>query len=273
MTGSTDGFNHASYILLSTSSWENTEWNSTVRFAGSTLNDTNEQFVTLQSVVDTPVVRDHNYKVICIGLNGRLGDIIPSAIYISTDSTGESLILSPTDPNEYAYNRAIFYTHVHQRRFIYGSMSIGDGEDAAVSQGGRRRFRRLSLNFSPVNLSFIPSDIYDEFMHQLRRVGASVSIYHSRYIRFDNCYDELVPLLPNIKFRLAHDSDGLVESGEIVLTAADYLERMANPYTCKLMVARAHEDSSIGLYDALIRKIGGIHFDYSNNRIGFFDPL
>ena len=238
------------------------------RFTGTVINGAHTESVNLDVIDMRP--RSPEYKSICIGFTGRLGEHIDSLIYTSTDS-GESIILSPQDPERYAFERHIFYAAIHREQMVYASMSISDEPDQMTRHP---RFTLMSLHVNQRDRSIIAPHIYDRLARRLRDLGASLILGGpDGDIRFDNCYERLVPVLPDIVYRFAHDAGGDFVSGELVFSPADYLEPRSDPHGCNIHFSRGRECESITLMDDLLRKVGGIHFDYRNNRIGFFDPL
>ena len=86
-----------------------------------------------------------------------------------------------------------------------------------------------------------------------------------------NCYHRLIASLPDLHFRLL-SLDGTVVVADIVFTPEDYLQDSPSSTDHAFLSLYAVDDASpVMLSGELLSKLGGFQFDYTNNRIGFFD--
>jgi len=93
------------------------------------------------------------------------------------------------------------------------------------------------------------------------------------FIHLNDCYHQLVPQLPNLIVRF-QDGIDRARLPQLVLTPEDYLKRTNRPDRCVVFIGpvTAHDPVPI-ISHRLLSRIGGIHIDYTNRRIGFFDPI
>jgi hypothetical protein len=88
-----------------------------------------------------------------------------------------------------------------------------------------------------------------------------------------NCFERLVDVLPNLEYRLHNDAE-IPSTTKIVVIPEDYLTRTQDPNVCILEIECIQSFvDPLNLSDKIIRRIGGIHFDYAQNRIGVFDSI
>ncbi len=88
-------------------------------------------------------------------------------------------------------------------------------------------------------------------------------------IQGDDCYDRIITQLPSLRYSL-DSADGLTG---LEFGPEDYIERSGNSSICFLELNPVTERVDLQITNRLLRKLGGIHFDYANNRLGFFDPI
>jgi len=236
------------------------------------LNERRQQTVWLH-VTDnlvTPETGSHSLRRLCIGFGSRMSQHMDSLIYRNV-GWGESLIFQPAEPEIYALDRAIAYAQVYERSFVHAYAYID--EDDAPQEGDS--YLRLTLRLNDHQLSKIPDFVYDFLMNMIIQdtEGFIVPSSTGAIIILANCYERLVGFLPDIKFGIANDREGVEVVANILFQSSDYIERTDSDNRCRLLIDRSISGLDISLTDHLLKRVGGLHFDYTNSRIGFFDPL
>ena len=208
----------------------------------------------------------------CIGYNAQLTRNVESIIYRVTGCGDESLILNPLDVGRYALDRIIGYANMDENRScVFASTHLDDSVVEPIGAGDTTH--RLFIGVNDDGLSEISESAFRGIIYQIRaRGGTFVQEQQMGLVFSPNCYALYLPLLPDLKFRIANEEGGAVVT-ELIFSPHDYFGPSEDPNVCKLFVTQARNRGSLVLTDHLIKAIGGIHFDYIHNRIGFFDPL
>jgi len=196
---------------------------------------------------------------------------VESIAYTCSPDGNESLIFRPTNMTPVAALGQVSYTNVHDNSFVIAGTRFGNG---AVHHNSDLIF---SLGFNTV--STLPQDTFDELLASISAVnGVRVERRGAhREVYLANCYQQLAHTLPNLEYVLYDDWENMYSreaTTRIVIYPFDYLSPTSDPDRCLLEVNSARfADEPLVIGHQLISRIGGLHFDYANRRIGIFDPL
>ena len=247
---------------------------------------TNDFFITIRDLNDTRATFDVTDMVqtygetstltgFCIGYESALSRSIESTIYMK-DAGRELLVFRPTNPREFAESGAIIYTRI-----------IGNGQAfvrTTTSPTGANISSLTTVVFG-INGNVV-SSIAEETFYALNqtiraaggrlrnRLSPRLTAPQTTDVFFDNCYENLINVLPTITYVLSNEP--LMNSpatSRIVFYPEDYFVQTRDPNICTLLVDAARPGYPLALTDRFLTLIGGIHFDYANRRIGFFDPI
>ena len=204
---------------------------------------------------------------VCIGFNARISRTVPSLIY-TKPRWGERLILSPSVPSVYAFDGMISYSAVHNRSVVFTRTAFGRMGNSSMGEG-----IPMTLNINDPLPSTVSENTFDEIVELIELYHGTVDIQGTNaVINAPNCYDTLTSTFPDLHYTISNDPQGPPVT-DLVFAPADYIERTPNTDICTLMVSSAAPGGGpLRLTDHFVQKIGGIHFAYSESRIGFFDP-
>ena len=215
---------------------------------------------------------DFELQGVCLGFQSTLAHRLNSVIYQNQDEVGTQVILNAVDPFQYAIAGEIVYANLTSPLARYGSTLVAsDGIDTNAYH-----FTNVSIVLNDESPSTISDSTHARLVEIIASNGGALlhSSVAGSILRADNCYDRFISLLPNIHYMIANDVDGtMVIVADLVFTPEDYMERTPSGSLCRIRLHRNISGHYLRLTDHLLRKIGGIHFDYANGRIGFFDPL
>ena len=211
----------------------------------------------------------HTLMGICIGFNAQISRNTESLIYRNTRWM-ESLILSPAAPSVYAVDGSISYATFHNGQFVY----VLTGFDLMSNPLVEDEFLPMTVNINDPHLSTVSHEAFDFIIECIELNGGTVQVREASFvINATDCYDTFTSIFPNLHYTIANEAHGPPVT-DLVFTPPDYIERTLDPDICNLMVTRVRPaHGPLRLTDHLTRKIGGIHFMYHENRIGFFDPI
>lgn len=211
---------------------------------------------------------------LCVHSETALMRSVNSIAYTRSSNGSESLIFRPTDVTNLAAYGEVSYTNIHIDDQVFAAAKFGDSRVSPIHP------LQIYLGYSV--RSIVPMNTYLEVSRVISEVeGIRVQrnggyIYSS--ILLENCYERLVDALPNLEYHFFNNAGNFDESlatTKIVFTPSDYLRPTDDPDHCLLEIEGAESSSdqqSLTLSDHLLARIGGIHFDYVNRRIGIFDP-
>jgi hypothetical protein len=194
---------------------------------------------------------------------------VDSIIYLHSTDGSESLIMNPTDVTQFAYSESISYAHMQRGSFVYARTRCSTMNEIDTQMAP------LSIRLNDQDGSKVSADTFAFLTLAIRSHGAQLrEASLGRWeIHLENCYDRLIPVLPDLSYILSSDRRSTSNGFQIVLRPNDYLRRSDDSRVCNLDVDIDRDGMSLSLSDRLLRQIGGIHLDYINSRIGFFDPL
>ncbi len=93
-------------------------------------------------------------------------------------------------------------------------------------------------------------------------------------IRGPDCYNRLVNELPDVRFSLVSGPNTDVMT-DLVFVPEDFIMQTADSELCILVLCPIDNRNRTDLHltNRLLRHLGGIHLDYQERRVGFFDPV
>ena len=205
-----------------------------------------------------------------LSYNATMTRDVDSIIYLNSPDGSESLIMNPTNVTWFADSESISYARMQRDNFVYASTRL------STMNGNDTHLAPLAIRLNDQHGSKVSANTFLFLTSAIRSHGGSprVASVGGWEIHLENCYDRLIPVLPDLLYFLSSDSDNSSSNGiQIVFRPDDYLRRSDDSRVCNLDVDYDRNGMSLSLSDRLIRQIGGMHLDYSNSRIGFFDPL
>jgi len=87
-----------------------------------------------------------------------------------------------------------------------------------------------------------------------------------------DCYNRLVNELPDLRFSLLSGPNADVMT-DLVFVPEDFIMQTVDSGFCSLLLSHNGYDTDLHLTNRLLRHLGGLHLDYQERRIGFFDAL
>jgi hypothetical protein len=178
-----------------------------------------------------------------------------------SDGRGQ-IVLTPSDPTEYAYEGRIFYgTNLDPNAWTVNT-SVGIiGQESTYSTNLRCRINSHSGRFH------LPLSIVDAVYERLQELGIDVYMGDGHIVYRSIVTPAQIETFPILQFIL-NDQDG---NGINVAQVypRDYMRGRAR-YTCDLLVVG--DDDECALHSGVFRKVV-MHFDPFNNRVGFADPI
>ena len=192
---------------------------------------------------------------------------VDSIIYLHSADGSESLTLNPTNVTSFAYAESISYATMQQGSFIYARARLSTMNETSSSP--------LAIKLNDLQPSKVPAETFAVLTQIITSHGSELreSMPGRLEIVLSNCYEQLIPVLPDLIFFLTSDRDSTSNGIKLIFRPNDYIRASTNSDICLLDVIAVRYGSALSLSDHLLRRIGGIHFDYTNGRKGFFDPL
>ena len=208
---------------------------------------------------------------LCLGHRSALSRSVESVAYINSLGN-ESLIFRPSNISELSLFGDIAYTEMDPLdTTTLGRTSASDSGDLSVT-GDPNEIDQLIFAIHSLSPSTIQPRTFVQLQSSIRSTDALIQSREDGVseIRLPNCYEHLLSVLPDLNYHLINDR---TPTTRITFSPAEYLIATSDNDVCELQVAPADYYSPLQLSGHLIRRIGGIHFDYANRRIGIFDPL
>ena len=215
---------------------------------------------------------------LCIGYDSGIARGTDSTIYINYEGH-ETLVFGPTTPYEFAADEQIAYTRIQPGAHVVYARSTTVLVDGTVPQ--TTRFHTMAFSINDNAVSTVSEETFASLNRTIHEAGGRLQArilprITRRWseVYLENCYENLMNILPAINYFLSDEErvDGIPTS-RLVFYPEDYVINSENPNVCKLLIDAVIPGSPLVLTDRLIGRIGGIHFDYDNRRIGFFDPI
>ena len=214
----------------------------------------------------------------CMGFNAALTRSVESLLYINSAGVDGSLIFSPSNASSYSQFGVISYTNVDRTGYVFGrtmaSLALNGSLVGVSYQTNRVIFQINADGPSTVHAVTFVSVIaaVESLGARIQRTGSGLQIDG-----LSNCYDRLLPTLPTLHYLFTnHDDPSQQATTQIDLYPEDYLiqtESRDGGVACELKIIAETSHYPLIISEHLIRRIGGIHFDYANRRLGVFDPL
>ena len=206
---------------------------------------------------------------ICLSYESSLSQTLDSVLYLALPETNRpALILEPLHVTQYALDGVI----------SYGPMMRGGTLVARVG------FQEPSLQvnttreviFDPFgdSVTSVPTSQLEHLANIVRSIDG-LTINYIFDIRGPDCYNRLINSLPNLHFGIISSEDGNeVVVADLVFFPEDYVVETISGSRCAFDLQQSTLDSRpLVLTGRLLSKLDGFHFDYVNNRIGFFDSV
>ena len=203
---------------------------------------------------------------VCLSYRSRLSQEIDSIIYRS-DGRAASMILDPTNAIGLARDGIISYAQVIVDTKVRGRVSISNMTSDV--------FTLIKIVPDMKSFSTIPVVEFRALQARIREIG--MTIYSSRngwMIRGNDCYNQLLDQLPNLCYSLVSGPNNNVTT-DLVFVPEDFIAQTDDTSGCilELNPFDDRQHTELHLTNKLLRHLGGIHLDYANNRVGFFDPV
>ena len=227
-------------------------------------------------ISDMVMYMEGHYSVmgLCISYRAALTRSVDSILYLSQTDGHENLVLNPASPGNYSATGSIEYTNIRTRDGIINvRVMASDPSDDSVPINAPIDDLIFAINGG--SMSTISQESYSIIQRAIGGLGGHIrssSIQSEVYL--DNCYNRLIQGLPAIHIFL-HDSPNPTDaaSTRLIIYPQDYISPTEVSHVCKIHVEGAHPNEALVLTNHLIQTIGGVHFDYTNERIGLFDPI
>jgi hypothetical protein len=221
--------------------------------------------------------------VIAGSARSRFGRAVGS--YIVTPVTPETgqLIIRPTDPRNFAYNREIFYATCriqnfgHRRATIPVAIRIIPAEVFAISDDGAgvvdvpapaNSFTNCFIE-TQSRYILVPRATYQGFIAELDRLG----VYHETsndYLVLRNVTEAVIDSLPILQYLVLSD-EGFQVSIQVV-HPRDYVLSDESEDSGNRKVLLNEGSPACDIPSSVTNKMM-IHMDLSNGRVGFGEPL
>lgn len=212
---------------------------------------------------------------VCIGFDSALSRSVESVMYVNSPEGGEALIFRPTNgTNQVALSGEISYVNIQRNALVYGRTMAGPLGGVVSNEVSQVVF---SMNG---NLqSTVQNVTFTAIIASIESIGGRVENTERmwRIHNLNNCYDRLLARLPTLHYLFTnHEDPSQQATTRIDLYPEDYLiqkESLDRGVVCELKIIAETSFFPLIISEHFIRRIGGIHFDYANRRIGMFDPL
>lgn len=211
---------------------------------------------------------DRRLYSICLSFESSLSRTLDSVIYLVRPHTeNQILILNPSNVAQYALDGIISYAPVGPGSRLVARVGF---EASSEHQQIFSTTRDVVIDQLGYYATGIPRDQLEHIQNIIRSTNG-LTLRSSNHAFGYNCYHRLLSLLPTLYFRLL-SLDGTEVVADIVFTPEDYLQDSpSSPDHAFLSLYAVDDASPVMLSGELLSKLGGFHFDYTNNRIGFFD--
>lgn len=225
-------------------------------------------------------------ETILVGLNSDFGNRFGSMMIVphSGPVTGSpvDMVLRPYHPQSYCVDRTLTYAYPATPRGISGAQT---GIPTSVSLVGYNipsvdpvndSVSYLTLNIGRTGTSSLPQSVFNQLLRLISSFGGRL-ISENR-ISAPNCFENMVSQLPPVLFELLDVDRFQSPLLHFLFMPDEYLQRVPNDRNqCILnfvLGTRIPEHNyDIVSLDLDFLKDMVVHFDYSNSRIGFGDPL
>ena len=212
---------------------------------------------------------------VCIGYQTALARSVESLVYINSVVGIESFIFRPSNVSTLAVDNAIGYIDVQGNDFVYGVATFDGVVDSSANN-----YTLSAVRIDPADnaLSTVSIDMFRTLAIPIEAAGgARISFDGQPLVHFNegsNCLEILVQILPNLHYIFSNEAHSFVGGAEIVFSPEDYISQSYRPNVCSMKIAPATSpEGGLRISGTLARRLGGIHFDYENHRIGVFDPI
>jgi hypothetical protein len=208
---------------------------------------------------------------LCLSYQSALSRSMNSVLYLAhpeTDS-GPALILEPLNVSQYAQDGIISYAHVFHEGKIRARVGFESPEQLSSTH-------EVIVNPFDDSAVSVPLDQLQNIVNIIESIeGLTIegwNIDGSKEVRGHDCYNLLVTSLPNLHIGLVSE-DGHQVVADLIFSPDDYVSQSTriNEQCWIHLYSPRRYIGHLVLTDLLLRKLGGFHFDYANNRIGFFD--
>jgi hypothetical protein len=219
-----------------------------------------------------------------IGFGSHISQTTDSILYTkSPDTNRRLLIFNPTDPHRHAYEGIISYTETTRPSgLLLSRTSLVLPNGTVLATTAQYQPIAVAIHDSS-DIIRVPDEIFVSLRQFLNANSAELRMRYGYYrVLRPNCFASLVDVLPSINIDLLMDSNHLLDetmvSTRLVLEPRDYLfPSLDHEDVCSFdiqpIAGGPSTDHQWSLNLFMLERIGGIHFDYQNNRIGFFDPM
>ena len=216
----------------------------------------------------------HSVMGLCLNHRAALKRSVDSVIYMENSDGYEYLVLQPSSARDLSLFNEIAYVDVHYvEGYMYGYAVAASNDSSDIVQSDRRLYN-VEIRLNDNSMSIIPTDVFAVIDRGISDLGGILR-RHSEQLEIlglSNCYERLVDYLPPIEWFFLNSRNS-EPTTKLVFRTRDYISRTPNPNICLLHVDGNPTDDILVLTDHLIVRIGCLHFDYFNHRIGFFDPI
>lgn len=213
----------------------------------------------------------------CISFNAALTRSIESILYINSDEN-ESLIFRPRDVDRFSLFNQIAYTNIDHRGSGYGRTLASQTVNGLIV-GESNEVDRLVFAINGHGPSTVHQVTFATIVASIESTGARIRESNDglEVHGLSNCYEQLLTRLPRLHYLLSdHQDPNAPATTRLVFHPEDYLVARESDDTvdvCDVNIGTDQPGTPLILSEHFIRRLGGVHFDYANRRIGFFDPL
>ena len=193
------------------------------------------------------------------------------------------MILRPSNPTSYCSTEDFLYVNHHvaisprSRIPVTGVLASvelvrANREPIETASPTTTTYDVFTFNNDELGYSTLPDSKFDSIVGIIENLGGRVDM-SSGYVNvvMENCFDELINMLPDIRYRLAHEIDGaIVPVIDIILEANEFVKLTSNRALCELKIEPERHFGAFRI-DPIVSSGMSVFYDYQNNRFGLCD--
>ena len=236
------------------------------------------RFLSRFEMIDVPAAEFCPQLRIGAGPNSVFIETFPSFVITSSDHNQDSEIIpNPANPAEYTYEGQFYYSPFVTQNL---TMQATGNHIWAVQMSAFFENDTMSEQFTPClvdldgtrnRISVPHSTIMElEGIARSRGIDTQRSPTIPDMIRFHNIDDETLSSLPTLNFRVLGENDTDIHIA--TMTPQEYTERDGRDPSMVTVLLRGAPEYLCTLHSRVVSGLA-LHFDTSNNRLGFGDAI
>jgi len=217
--------------------------------------------------------------IVCIGYRAAMTRSVESVVWMSSAVGVESLIFRPSNVSTLAHDNTIVYTNVQEYDFVYGVSAV-NGMNSSTAARNLDSLGTVTIDPTDNRMSYVSGEVFEELGQAIADAGSMINYRNRQYeLHLEegvNCLEHFIGALPNLHYILSNEQNLLAGGTELVFYPDDYIVQSEQTNVCFLNVHPALPavlGDGLRITGPLLRRLGGIHFDYANRRIGVFEPV